>query len=165
MILAKEKRCPQCKMIKAAEFFHRSTHHKDGLAAYCKECSKFRARTMCREKTRQQKKLYYQSARGRASHLKLAARKRGIASSFTLEEFEEWYGNQPKRCVYCNARLSLKGGHNSTYSVSIDRMDNNGIYELSNMVLCCRRCNRVKSDVFSYNQMVEIGKRYLWVTE
>ena len=40
---------------------------------------------------------------------------------------------------------------------SLDRKDNTKGYTKENCVVCCKRCNRAKSDSFSYTEWVEIG--------
>lgn len=40
----------------------------------------------------------------------------------------------------------------------LDRKNNDRGYEKGNLVVCCTRCNRGKSDQFSYEEWVEIGK-------
>ena len=66
-------------------------------------------------------------------------------------EFISWYKEQIKRCSYCGTLNNL----------TVDRMDNDGTYNLNNIVLACRKCNFIKSNVFSFNEMSEIGNKYL----
>jgi hypothetical protein len=63
-------------------------------------------------------------------------------------------------CCYCgefiNWAKSLKGKNRSN-AYNLDRSDNNLGYLKSNVVVCCKRCNYVKSDRFTYDQYVQIG--------
>jgi hypothetical protein len=55
-----------------------------------------------------------------------------------------------QNCVYCDERLSETG-------TGLDRMNNYKGYIYNNIVPCCARCNRIKSDCFSYEEMLLIG--------
>lgn len=48
--------------------------------------------------------------------------------------YDEWASFQNKPCFYCG---DISGG--------IDRIDSNGIYELSNCVTACANCNIMKN--------------------
>lgn len=72
------------------------------------------------------------------------ARRRGIR--FDLS-FDEWMEISQRDCEYCgcppqNMITSLGFRYNG-----LDRVDSDGIYEVSNVVPCCRLCNRAKSDI------------------
>ena len=43
----------------------------------------------------------------------------------------------------------------------LDRVDNSRGYEPSNVVPCCRRCNRAKDDMSSQEFMKWLGQAYL----
>ena len=45
--------------------------------------------------------------------------------------------------------------------LSVDCMDNLRGYEVGNMVLACGRCNFIKSDIFSYDEMMTLAQTYL----
>jgi len=88
-------------------------------------------------------------------------------SSLTKEEFITWYSKQPKECTYCkikeielfNNKLFVLNA--TTCTLTIDRKDSKGKYELNNMVLCCMRCNCIKSNFFSYEEMLQIAKSFI----
>ena len=44
-----------------------------------------------------------------------------------------------------------------TYRFSIDRKKNGIGYSLDNIVLACSRCNSIKSDYFTEEEMLKIG--------
>jgi hypothetical protein len=76
-----------------------------------------------------------------------------------------WYYNVLKNgsCHYCGVerhlvtlfchKLKIK-----TPFMTIDRKDNDQGYLPDNCVSCCFVCNRTKSNFFSYEEMLEIGK-------
>jgi len=52
-------------------------------------------------------------------------------------------------CYYCDGELNKTGS-------GLDRVNNSKGYELNNVVPCCKRCNMIKSDYLTYNQMLEL---------
>lgn len=60
-----------------------------------------------------------------------------------------------KNCHYCRTELNTDIRKKWR---SFDRKDNNRGYERDNVVVCCNSCNTVKSDTFSYEQMVKLGQ-------
>jgi hypothetical protein len=62
-------------------------------------------------------------------------------------------------CIYCGEEVSWTEFHlvknGSRYN--LDRKDNSLGYSKNNCVVCCGRCNRVKSNQFTYEQMLQIG--------
>ncbi len=60
---------------------------------------------------------------------------------------EEWTKISQKDCFYCGANPSnMITEYGYPYN-GLDRIDSNGIYELTNVVPCCKICNRSKSDI------------------
>ena len=81
----------------------------------------------------------------------------------TRAEFVNWYNLQDRQCHYCGvgeADLS-KYRVKPTSRFSIDRLDNEKPYTVSNIVLACVRCNMVKGYTFSPSEMKEIATKYL----
>ncbi len=88
-------------------------------------------------------------------------RKKGVLE-ITKEEWRDWYLNQLRICVYCNRPIGRVSGKGTVPSgISIDRKDNDEGYFIENCVLCCYKCNTVKNDIFTYEEMKEIGQKYL----
>jgi hypothetical protein len=63
------------------------------------------------------------------------ARRRSISFSLTLDEFKIFW-NKP--CYYCAGPIEMVG---------LDRVDNTKGYEITNVVSCCARCNKMKNDL------------------
>lgn len=70
-----------------------------------------------------------------------------------------------KKCHYCNTDMhwfphtkdkgkEIKGSR----AYQIDRKDNQIGYIKENCVSCCWTCNRLKSNIFTYEEFIEIGK-------
>jgi 5-methylcytosine-specific restriction endonuclease McrA len=82
--------------------------------------------------------------------------------AITKEEFIKWYNKQEQECHYCKRTLEeIKQDKQERADfknrLSIDRKDNNKGYTLDNIVLACRRCNIIKGDYFTEQEMLEIG--------
>lgn len=85
-----------------------------------------------------------------------SARKRGL--SFSLE-FNFFKNIVKEKCHYCgifnhSTRTDSNTGHKYDY-VGIDRKYNDVGYEISNVVPCCFRCNRMKSTT-NYDDFLDI---------
>lgn len=60
---------------------------------------------------------------------------------------EDWITISQKDCFYCGISPSnMIAEYGYAYN-GLDRIDSNGIYELTNVVPCCKICNRSKSDI------------------
>jgi len=53
------------------------------------------------------------------------------------------------------------GWNNRTARLTVDRIDNSLSYSGENIVLSCPRCNMIKSNYFSFEEMREIGQKYV----
>ncbi len=92
------------------------------------------------------------------SKLKARAKHRNISFVWEKEEFCDWYAKQPRLCHYCGTVIGRFSGvgHNVPNGISTDRKDNDKGYSKNNCVLCCRKCNGVKNNVFTYQEMKEV---------
>jgi hypothetical protein len=65
--------------------------------------------------------------------------------------FEQWLVLVDKvNCHYCCGPLEAAGS-------GLDRKDNTKGYILDNVVPCCKSCNIIKGDRFSYEQMMKLS--------
>ena len=120
-----------------------------------------------RDKERQRyghkpREIYDKYAKQRFYTLKARAKRKNEILFFAAREFEIWFLSQPLLCHYCGVKLvketSLKG--QSPFDLTVDRRDNNIGYKIGNLVLACKRCNLVKNDVFTEQEMMEIAIKY-----
>ena len=76
----------------------------------------------------------------------------------TLQDFLSF--TTTKNCHYCGAELEWskfnRKGENKSYY--LDRKDNDEGYTKINCVVCCRRCNWIKGNEFTYSEMLKLGK-------
>jgi hypothetical protein len=93
----------------------------------------------------------------------LTAFKKNINPRNTLT-FEQFLTFVNKNCVYCESEISwLKFFSRSTgkrisHGYNLDRKNPNEGYFLSNCVPCCSTCNWTKSDIFTFEEFLIIGK-------
>ena len=90
---------------------------------------------------------------------------RKIFLGFDKESFENWYTNKPKICEYCRVseeEWKINGDPLSKTKygnrLQLDRVIPHIGYTIDNTVFACPRCNTIKSNFFSYEQMLIIGK-------
>jgi hypothetical protein len=66
-------------------------------------------------------------------------------------------------CHYCNKKLEFNKhtrDENSNYvsrAYQLDRKDNSLGYTKENVVPCCWNCNRIKSDIYSYEDFMKLS--------
>ncbi len=82
----------------------------------------------------------------------------GKEVSLTYAEFLEFV--KTTKCHYCGDKvfwtkfnLSINGS-----SYNLDRKDNTKGYSKENCVVCCKRCNKGKSDIFNDEEWLAIAK-------
>jgi 5-methylcytosine-specific restriction endonuclease McrA len=96
--------------------------------------------------------------------LKSNAKSRKIKFNIKKEQFVLWYNKQLLKCFYCKRSLTQIQKEDSKHwkhrilRLTIDRKNNKKGYKLSNLVLACPLCNGIKSDYFSAQEMLIIGK-------
>jgi len=163
------KVCSRCIQRKSFEKFNRDMTHKDGLNSLCKSCRKIwrkkhknelKIRAKIYYNTHQEKiKNSYYSPAGIYSSLKSRAKQRKLIFSIEKMGFIQWYNSQEQKCYYCNRTIEEvnKNKFGRSNELSIDRKNNNKGYELDNIVLACLRCNYIKSDYFTEEEMLQIG--------
>lgn len=84
-------------------------------------------------------------------------KKRNRTDSLTYEEFLRF--TKIKECHYCGAGVmwSPFNSHVSRSAYNLDRKNNWLGYSEDNCVVCCWRCNLVKGDTLTYEQMVRLS--------
>ena len=92
--------------------------------------------------------------------------RRGKLLKITRKEFIEWWNKQEKICFYCGVSVDKLMKLNDSMAswckrLTIDRLENKKPYQIGNMVLACRRCNAIKGDFFTWQEMKEIGQKYV----
>jgi 5-methylcytosine-specific restriction endonuclease McrA len=89
---------------------------------------------------------------GRAREAKRRAWKRGNGGAFTADQILDLFEHQHHQCYWC--REILKNDYQIDHRVPLSR---GGRSDIQNIVLACRRCNRLKSDKLPEDFAREIG--------
>ena len=83
--------------------------------------------------------------------------KRNIEVALTFDDFLEF--TKIKQCHYCGCPIEWADRtHCVTGRYNLDRKDNNTGYTKDNCVVCCKECNYAKRNLFTYDEMLIIGK-------
>ena len=143
-----KKLCTACNKQKLIKNFNKRKASLDGLSNYCKKCSRLKNKNFRTENPEKEK------ARMRKSGTRFImsvsrAKKRGIEWALDLDQWTSLVVG--KMCHYCDGTLPET-------NVALDRKNNNIGYLFDNVVPCCRECNRLKSDIISYIEMLAISK-------
>lgn len=81
--------------------------------------------------------------------------------TITYDEFIEII--KDSTCHYCNKKLIFNPHTRSSNSepvsraYQLDRKNNNEGYSKNNVVTCCWNCNRIKSDIYSYEDFMKLS--------
>ena len=72
------------------------------------------------------------------------ASKKGYSHDLTHKQLETKLG---ETCYYCDVEFNYQGSRRSKErSPTIDRINRDEGYQDNNIVVCCHRCNAIKSD-------------------
>ncbi len=151
----KAKKCTKCSKMLSLSSFGNHRISKDGLAHRCKECAK------------KNSKIWNNTASGIYSRIKSRTKHyQRTTVEMEREDFIEWYDSQERVCGYCSIpeeclhllrpRFQAKSGR-----LTVDRKDNDQGYFRDNLVLACCRCNSIKCDELTYEEMREFAQKYL----
>jgi hypothetical protein len=93
---------------------------------------------------------------GRYNFLCDMARRRSYGISLTYEEYLTF--TKMKVCKYCGTHIQWDAHGTFSNGHHLDRKDNTLGYSKKNCVVCCGPCNQIKSNRFTYEQMLQIGE-------
>ena len=150
------KKCSCCNITKELSEFY-IIRKKNKIRSDCKECVKKKRRSY--GKTQRSKDLAYVNRRtiiGKYNGAKRNAKKANHSWNLSKEEYTELVLN--KLCTYCGLSLPETG-------TSLDRKDSSKGYTIDNVVPCCTNCNTVKSNFFSFEEMLELGKHIRYIID
>jgi len=135
------KICKVCRKELPENSFYFSGLGKRWRGNICKKCSN--------KKTLQRRKIKFSRAwfRVKWCGLKRGAKDRNRKFELTFEEFCRIRKNE--KCFYCGTTHS---------PFSIERLDNARGYSISNCVVACWRCNKMKSKDYTAEEMKILGK-------
>jgi 5-methylcytosine-specific restriction endonuclease McrA len=164
----KDNLYPACKLCEQKRLaIYRKKYHFKLKKYYQKNKEKIlkkQARYCKRNKKRiyQYHKKYSLTAEGIYSTLKHYAPRRKIYFNLSRNDFINWYNRQSPKCSYClrDFKTTVKSDYlnQKARRLTIDRKNNEKGYSINNLALACRRCNNIKGDYFTYQEMLKIGK-------
>ena len=111
------------------------------------------------EHMREERKRWSRRPNGILICLRGRAKRRKVPFELEKISFLEWFNNQEQECFYCGLTKDKQGERYK--NLSIDRKDNLISYRLDNIVLCCMRCNTIKGNFFTAEEMIEIANKYI----
>ena len=149
------QRCSVCGKKKLLINFHKHRHTKTGYAYRCKPCV-----SKLGKKYRSTLVGVFSQIRARNKHYD------DHPFNISQEDFVEWYGSQDRICVYCGLLEDDLKHIDDNYNkkslrLSVDCVNNEGGYKKGNLVLACHRCNAMKSDLLTFDEMRFFGETYV----
>lgn len=137
------KKCTTCKNKYSTEHFTTDRTKKDGYDSICKKCRN-------KIRTKRYNTNYLENARRKLSQYKLIDKKKNMY--FDLDEEFVLY-TIISECIYCG----------ETENIGCDRIDNKKGHTKENCVPCCKECNTTRNNIYTFEEMLLIGKtrRYI----
>lgn len=102
---------------------------------------------------------------------KFKSLKNGNELSNTPEDFLEWFKLQEQKCCYCGiteqeiallhskGHLSTKRWEKRGRRLELERKNPETTYDVfDNLALACMWCNNAKTDTFTYEEFIKVGK-------
>lgn len=156
------KTCTKCGLVKPlSEFGTASATKKDGYNSWCRQC------------VRDSSKNFRHTASGIFSSLKQRQRylhkrndSRAKPFNLTREEFIVWYKKQKLECGYCGIPqdkwyLMAERYGSNWFRLTVDCMDNDTGYKVDNLILACAKCNLIKQNILTHDEMYYIGQNFI----
>jgi len=155
------KTCTKCGRSLPLTEFHKHKITKDGLSHVCKDCSRERLRAFSKTASG-----IYTAMKSRQKFYKKNQPWRFKPVIISRDAFVKWFESQPQKCHYCGLKLEELSKVNDFYNnkssrMSVDVVNNDLGYVAGNLVICCHRCNGIKSDFLTHDEMLEIGQRFV----
>jgi len=126
--------CTKCRQKKLLSEFTKKNKNSDVVECYCRDC---------RNNIRSQRD---QTPQSRWKTAKRTAKRRGLDWGINFVDYKK---TLVLPCEYCD-------GITGTTGSALDRKNNDLGYILDNIAPCCGRCNRIKSNYFTYEEMMEL---------
>jgi hypothetical protein len=128
--------------------------NKDKINSYNKEKRKEWS-SRSKEKLKEYSKKYKSTVSSRYKRLQKSAIKRNIDFDLSFDDYSNLIKNE---CYYCDGyfgKVKLGSG--------LDRINNNIGYYMNNVVSCCKICNQLKSNIFSFDETKAAVKAILMI--
>ena len=167
-----EIKCSSCGQLLPIDKFSKDRRSKSGRSCQCKTCrgkSNKAWHLENREHVVEFRKARALTPDGIWERLKGHKKDSGVrALIIDKEAFLSWYEKQKKCCAYCGMTLDdfafvsrVMNVQRKATRLEIDRMNSELPYQSGNLVLACRICNYHKSNFFTHEEFLRIGRTYL----
>lgn len=140
------KTCGKCLLTKQLSDFKENR-------SWCNQCLNLRIKEwhiINKDKVKEHQKKSIRTIKNRFRVAVKQAKRRNKNWDLTIEQFQTIV---EKDCFYCNG--FFKKVETGT---GLDRIINSKGYEIDNVVSCCTSCNKVKSDVLSFDETIKVIK-------
>ena len=114
---------------------------------------------------------YNRTPKGFYQVIKTNSKMKGRDFDLSQEDFLNWYIKQEKKCFYCDIPQKYLENNElfdrprktrvNRHRLQIDRINNDVVYRIDNIVLACPRCNTIKSNFFTADETREIAQKYI----
>ena len=153
------KKCSRCGEIKPLSGFSEISRIKSGYSSWCKECNNKHSREFSKTPSG-----IYTTIKGRVKFRNKFKNYHSL--SISREDFIRWYNEQNKNCIYCSIseeelQTLPDQFNNNSKRLTIDCKDSKNGYSKGNIVLACWRCNIIKGDLLSFDEMMYIGQNFI----
>ena len=138
------KICKICKKELPEDSFYLNRGYRLHTCKYC-----LSKREVARTSRKRKIKFSRTWLRRRFDRIKRNARDRNKKFELTFEEFCQIRTYKNEKCFYCG---TTRG------PFSIERLDNDKGYNVSNCVVACWRCNKMKSKDYTMKEMKILGR-------
>jgi hypothetical protein len=167
----RHKRCSSCKRMlpKTLRFFaERKTYKTRGtssLSAKCRRCRNI-DHANYRSGNKEALSRYGKKYRHTPQYIYSVIGSRRHPVLIAKQKFIDWYNSQDKFCAYCDLKEEfialIPDGSTSRFArLTIDRLDSSRDYEEGNLALACWRCNGIKGDFLTPEEMRTIAQQFI----
>jgi len=156
------KICSKCGLEKSlSEFGTSCATKKDGHNSWCKQCVRNSSKIFSESPSG-----IYSAIKGRQRYYEKTNPEKAKPVTISRKNFIDWYDNEPRVCAYCNLLEEEIEYMDDAYNkqserLSVDCMTNDVGYAKDNLVLACRQCNSLKSDLLNYDEMREFAQKFI----
>ena len=161
MSMINYKTCSKCGVEKPVTEFGDASPTSDGYNSWCKQCVRDSSK-----RYRETPKGLYSALKGRVKWTKKNETRFYKPLLMERDEFIGWYINEPKICCYCDLPEEHLWAMQEDFDRRVLRLefeckDNDRGYSLDNIALACHRCNFIKNNILTYDEMREFAQKYL----
>ena len=139
------KKCNKREIKYPCYYFNNIEKYKNLLTYQCRQC----CTGLAWRKTRKPFESVFNT-------LTSSSKRRDIFCELTYEQFLKF--TAIGCCEYCGRSIQWKERGGVKDGHHLDRKDNLQGYFRENCVVCCGECNRIKSSIYTYEEMLLIGK-------